>query len=117
MVAKRAGLQLTLLAAKPIEKTEIPVVTKKGIIRALPQFKDVVTIAKAVKENGIGPYEAFDVVDFDVLKKSNTEAAKMKTLVFSFISAARAVLKEFQVEKELELKQRKNRLFLVAAGE
>jgi len=38
MVAKRVGLQLTLLAAKPIEKTEIPVVTKKGIIRALPQF-------------------------------------------------------------------------------
>jgi hypothetical protein len=101
--------------AKPVSKADIPQTSRGGVVKTLPEFKDVVTIAKAVKEHGVGAYEAFDIVDFDALKRNNKEAAKLKTLVFSFVTATRNVLRQFQVEKKLLIRQRANKLFLVSA--
>lgn len=105
---------LVLQSVKAISKADIPALSKGGFVSSLKEFQDVRIIAAAVKREGASPAEAWDVVDFDKLAKENRDAAKMKTLVASFVQACRRTLKEFQVDKKLELRQRKNRLFLVS---
>jgi hypothetical protein len=113
-MVKRDVEMLKLRSSKPISKSEIPSLNKGGFVHNMDEFQDVRTICQYVKANGVSPAEAFDVADFDKVKATNKEAAKMKTLVSSFITACRRELKAFQVDKKLELKQRGKRLFLVS---
>lgn len=110
VVAKKIDLSLI----KGIEKSAIPPIHKDGIISNLPQLAEVRKIAAFVKQEGASPYEAFDVADFVAMKKARPELAKMKTLVYSFLMATRRILKEYQVEKKLEVVGRKDRVFLVS---
>lgn len=112
MSAKREKDELKLKFARPIKRAEIPVVLKGGVIHSLEAFKDITTIAQYVKDNGVSPYEAFDVADFEEIRRKNPEVAKMKTLVTSFVLSARKILKQFQVDKKLQLTVRKERVFL-----
>ena len=101
-------------ALKPISKKEIPSSLRGGVISHMVELRELEAVAKHVKANGASPYEAFDVLDVDKLKKANPEAAKMKTLLSSFLMAGRRILKQYQVEKHLQLQQRENRVFLVS---
>lgn len=105
---------LVLKSAKPISKESIPDLHKGGFIQTLEEYADVETIAQAVKSNGIGSYEAFDVLDAEKLRKSNKTAAGMKTLVVSFITQTRKILEKYQVSKQLDVVQRGERVFLVS---
>jgi hypothetical protein len=115
MVAKKveaSGLDLEFF--KPCKKADVPEVHKNGVISSLPNLAELRKVAKYVAEHGSSPYEAFDIADFVAIKKAKPELAKMKTLVSSFLMAARRVLKEYQVDKKLEIVSRKDRVYLVS---
>lgn len=101
-------------AIKPVLRNEVPMAKKGGLIASLPELKELEQVAQYVKKEGVSPYEAFDVLDLERLKKTAPEAAKLKTLVSSFLMAGRRILKQYQVEKKLALRQREDKLFLVS---
>jgi hypothetical protein len=115
-MAKKANeMALELKFIRPIKISEVPVISKHSVINGLEEFKELVKLAEYIAKEGIGEYEAFDVADFNQIKKASPQAAKMKTLTTSFVTSARRVLKQFGVEKKLSLKMRMNRLYVVAA--
>lgn len=102
---------------KPVRIEEIPSIRKAGVLQELAEIKEFEQLAKFVKENGSSPYEAFDVADLDEIKKTNPKAAKMKTLMMGFLSNARKILKQYQIEDKFELRARRNKVYLVATEE
>ena len=105
---------LGLKSVKEIAKDEIPNREKGSVIKNLDEFKDAETIIKAVAEHGAAPFEAFDLIDADVVRKRVPKAQKLKTLLITYSHEVRKLLKAYQVEKLVHLEQRKERLFLVS---
>lgn len=106
--------ELVLGSIKGISRDEVPKAIKGGVISKLEQLKDIELVAQHVKKNGALPYEAFDILNMKELSKSNPEVAKIKTFLSSFLTAGRRILKDYQVDKKLQLQQRQDRIFLVS---
>lgn len=108
---------LELKSIRPISIAEVPGRFQSGVLSTLVELKELEQIAKSVRENGTTPYEAWDVLDLERLKKTNPEAAKMKTLLQGFLLKGRKVLEQYQVNKKLKLIARANKLFMVSTEE
>jgi len=106
------GELLKLKSVKTISKAEIPSRNKGGVVASLVELEDLETIAKHVKEHGAGVAEAWDILDPERLKKSNPEAAKMKTLLQGVLLRGREILAKYQVNKKLRLLTRDGRIFM-----
>lgn len=106
--------ELKLTSLKGITRGDVPRAIKGGVINSLSQLKDIELIAQHVKAEGVMPYEAFDVLDMKQLAKEKPEIAKIKTFLSSFLMASRRILKEYQVDKKLQMQQRADRVFLVS---
>jgi hypothetical protein len=104
--------ELKLRSIRPIAKAEIPDRNKGGIIAGLVELQDLEEIAKYVKANGAGVSEGWDVLDPERLKKTNPEAAKMKTLLQGVLLRGREILEKYQVNKKLRLLTRNGRIYL-----
>jgi hypothetical protein len=116
-MSPKAKADLKLESIQPITLAEVPGRNYGGVLTQLAELRDLEAIAKSVKENGATPYEAWDVLDIERLRKSNPEAAKMKTLLQGFLLKGRKVLAKYQVNKKLKLIARSNKLFLVSTEE
>ena len=107
-----AKAELKLKSVRAILKAEIPDRNKGGVVDNLVEMQDLEAIAKHVRENGAGVAEAWDVLDPERLRKTNPDAAKMKTLLQGFLLKGREVLAKYQVNKKLRLMTRSGKIYL-----
>lgn len=111
MSAKRG--QLNLPGIVPIDMRTIKHRDKSSVIKSSNAFQNALAVIKHVKENGIAPYEGYNILTMEDLKKTDPELAKLSTAFFSFVQRLKEAIKENGVEKELVVVARgQNKVYL-----
>jgi hypothetical protein len=102
---------LKLQIAKPVK--DVPAIGKGSAIEHLREFKDVLAIVQAVKEEGDASGRKWEIFDKDRVVKEIPELKKLKALVPAFADKVRRLITRQGVVDFIRLEQRKNKFYLV----
>lgn len=108
-----AKKQLSLPGVKTVNMKDVYGRDKGSKVRDSAAFQNALKIIEHVKENGINPYEGYEVLNMETAKKTDPEFTKMKTAFLSFVTALKEAVKQSGTMKELTVVARgSNRVFL-----
>jgi len=104
--------QFTFRFLKPVSKTDIPKRTgvgRRSIIDEQSFFKELRNAFTVIRDEGVAPFEEAVELNIDDFSK---DLKSLKNPVMSVLNKIKSLLKEYKIEKDLDITVRGHKLFL-----